>query len=118
MLLKMGVDISRLERPIRQALNHIEKVFQEYEKEPVPCNLCYLKNKMAQTGHIDISESLTKEKLVKFLYEKIKEIDFEMAKNDVEPFLKNSGQREELSLWSDTFFSDYLIQAILVQTSN
>ena len=35
MLLKMGVDISRLERPIRRALNKIEKVFQKYGKEPV-----------------------------------------------------------------------------------
>ncbi|MBU0995949.1 MAG: hypothetical protein KJ737_25935 [Proteobacteria bacterium] len=35
MLLKMGVDISRLERPIRRALNHIEKVFQKYGKEAV-----------------------------------------------------------------------------------
>jgi predicted nucleotidyltransferase component of viral defense system len=87
-----------------------------FVKNNIPCDLRYLKNKMAQTGHIDMSESLNKEKLAKLLYEKIKEIDFDSAKNDVEPFLKNSGQREELRLWSQTFFSDYLIQEILVQT--
>ena len=62
-----------------------------------------------------MSESLTKEKFIKLLIEKIEEIDFDQAKKDVEPFLKNSGQREELSLWSKTFFSDYLVHEILVQ---
>ncbi|QTA81222.1 Putative toxin-antitoxin system, toxin component, type IV [Desulfonema limicola] len=85
-------------------------------KNKIPCDLNYLKNKMAQTGHIDTSELLTKEKLASFLYEKIKEINFDLAKNDVEPFFKSSGQREELGLWSKAFFSDYLVQEILVHT--
>lgn len=84
-------------------------------KNSIPCELNYLKNKMVQTGHVDMSESLTKERLAQLLTEKIKEIDFDQAKKDVEPFLKNSRQREELSLWSKTFFSDYLVQEILVQ---
>ncbi len=57
---------------------------------------------------------MTKERLVEFISRKIKEIDFDLAKSDVEPFLKNSGQRGELSLWSDAFFSDYLAQEICV----
>ena len=89
-----------------------------FVKNNIPCDLYYLKNKMVQTGHIDLSETLTKEKLVEFLSEKVKEIDFDLAKNDVEPFLKNSGQRDELSLWSDAFFSDYLVQEIGVLTTN
>ena len=89
-----------------------------FVKNNIPCDLYYLKNKMAQTGHIDVSEALTKEKLIEFLSGKVKEIDFDLAKSDVEPFLKNIGQREELSLWSDTFFSDYLVQEIRVLTSN
>jgi hypothetical protein len=89
-----------------------------FVKNNIPCDLYYLKNKMAQTGHIDVSEALTKEKLIEFLSGKIKEIDFDLAKSDVEPFLKNLGKREELSLWSDTFFSDYLVQEIRVLTSN
>jgi predicted nucleotidyltransferase component of viral defense system len=89
-----------------------------FVKNNIPCDLYYLKNKMAQTGHIDVSEALTKEKLIEILSGKIKEIDFDLAKSDVEPFLKNLGQREELSLWSDTFFSDYLVQEIRVLTSN
>lgn len=89
-----------------------------FVKNNIPCDLYYLKNKMAQTGHIDVSEALTREKLIDFLSGKIKEIDFDLAKSDVEPFLKNLGQREELSLWSDAFFSDYLVQEICVLTSN
>ena len=39
-------------------------------------------------------------------------------KKEVEPFLKNSRQKDELNLWSDAFFNDYLIQEIGVQTSH
>ena len=89
-----------------------------FVKNNIPCDLRYLKNKMLQTGHIDFSEVLTKEKLVELISEKIKEIDFSLAKSDVEPFLKNSGQKDELSLWSDAFFNDYLIHKIGVQTDH
>ena len=89
-----------------------------FVKNNIPCDLYYLKNKMAQTGHIDVSEALTKEKLIEFLSGKIKEIDFDLAKSDVEPFLKNSEQRNELRLWSGTFFADYLIQEIGILTGN
>lgn len=89
-----------------------------FVKNNIPCDLHYLKNKMMQTGHIDFSETpLTKEKLVELLSEKSKGIDFSLAKNDVEPFLKNRGQKDELSLWSDDFFSGYLIQKIDIITS-
>ena len=88
-----------------------------FVKNNIPCDLHYLKNKMLQTGHIDFPETLTKEKLVELMSEKSKGIDFSLAKSDVEPFLKNAEQKEELSLWSDTFFNGYLIQKIDVLTS-
>jgi hypothetical protein len=88
-----------------------------FVKNNIPCDLLYLKNKMIQTGHIDLSEVLTKEKLVELISKKVKAIDFYLAKIDVEPFLKNSDQNDELSLWSEAFFNDYLIQEIDVQTS-
>ena len=87
-----------------------------FVKNNIPCDLHYLKNKMLQTGHIDFSETLTKEKLVELMSEKSKGIDFSLAKSDVEPFLKNAGQKDELSLWSNTFFNGYLIQKIDVLT--
>ncbi len=86
-----------------------------FVKNNIPCDLHYLKNKMLQTGHIDFSEDLTKEKLVEMISKKSKEIDFSMAKNDIEPFLKNSRQKDELNLWSDDFFNGYLIHEIGVQ---
>lgn len=89
-----------------------------FVKNHIPCDLHYLKNKMVQTGHIDFSETLTKEKMVELMSEKSKEIDFSLAKSDVEPFLKNARQKDELSLWSDAFFNGYLIQKIDVLTSN
>ncbi|MBU0462517.1 MAG: nucleotidyl transferase AbiEii/AbiGii toxin family protein [Proteobacteria bacterium] len=86
-----------------------------FVKNNIPCDLHYLKNKMLQTGHIDFSEALTKEKLVEMISKKSKEINFSMAKKDVEPFLKNSRQKDELSLWSNDFFNGYLIHEIGVQ---
>ncbi len=35
MLLKLGVDISRLSRPMRKGLNTIQRVFAEWNEEPV-----------------------------------------------------------------------------------
>lgn len=87
-----------------------------FVKKNIPCDLYYLKNKMIQTGHINSSAVFTKDKLVELISKKIKKIDFGLAKSDVEPFLKNAGQRDELRLWSGTFFSDYLIQKIGILT--
>ncbi|MCK5784145.1 MAG: nucleotidyl transferase AbiEii/AbiGii toxin family protein [Desulfobacterales bacterium] len=89
-----------------------------FVKNNIPCDLHYLKNKMQQTGHIDFSETLTKEKLIELMSKKSKGIDFSLAKRDVEPFLKNAGQKDELSLWSDAFFNGYLIQKINILTNH
>jgi len=88
-----------------------------FVKNRVPCDLHYLNSKMVQTGHIDPSEMLTREKLFQLISRKIKEIDFSLAESDVEPFLRNPGQGDELSLWSEAFFSDYLLQEIGVLTN-
>jgi hypothetical protein len=69
---------------------------------------------MMQTGHVDFSAVLTKARLVELISKKIKEIDFSLAKKEVEPFLRASGRKDELSLWSDAFFRDYLIREINV----
>ncbi len=85
-----------------------------FVKNNIPCDLHYLKNKMVQTGHVDFSAVLTKERLVELISGKIKEIDFSLAKKEVEPFLRVSGRKDELNLWSDAFFRDYLIREINV----
>lgn len=85
-----------------------------FVKNNIPCDLHYLRNKMVQTGHMDGSEALTRETLVELLSRKVKEIDFSLAKNDVAPFLKTARQKDELSLWSEAFFNEYLIREISV----
>jgi predicted nucleotidyltransferase component of viral defense system len=85
-----------------------------FVKNNIPCDLHYLKNKMVQTGHVDFSAVLTKERLVELISEKVREIDFSLAKKEVEPFLRASGRKDELNLWSDAFFRDYLIREINV----
>jgi len=85
-----------------------------FVKNHIPCDLHYLRNKMVQTGHMDGSKALTREMLVELLSRKVKEIDFSLAKNDVAPFLKTARQKDELSLWSEAFFNEYLIQEISV----
>ena len=85
-----------------------------FVKNHIPCDLHYLRNKMVQTGHMDGSKALTRETLVELLSRKVKEIDFSLAKNDVAPFLKTARQKDELSLWSEAFFNEYLIQEISV----
>lgn len=89
-----------------------------FVKNSIPCELHCLKNKMVQTGHLNLSEALDKKKVIDLLSEKIKAINFSLAKRDIEPFLKNSRQKDEPNLSSDAFFNDYLIQKIDVQTSH
>lgn len=88
--------------------------FVWFVRNKIPCDLLYLGNKMRQTGHIGYSEALTRKKLMEMMSLKVMETDFSLAKKDVEPFLKTSGQRDELELWSHTFFRDYLVEKIEV----
>ena len=88
--------------------------FVWFVKNTIPCDVAYLGNKMRQTGHIGSSEVLTRKKLIDMMSKKVGEIDFSLAKKDVEPFLKTSGQKDELQLWSEAFFGDYLLQEIEV----
>ena len=83
-----------------------------FVKACVPCDLHYLQNKMIQTGHLEADQTLSEEMLHQLLRDKVDEIDFDLAKKDVEPFLKSAVQKEELTLWSNAFFTDYLIKKI------
>ncbi len=84
--------------------------FVWFVKAGVPCNLQYLQNKMIQTGHLAVNQILSAEMLYKLLREKADKIDFDAAKKDIAPFLKNANQKAELALWSKDFFADCLIK--------
>lgn len=85
-----------------------------YVKAGVPCDLHYLGNKMIQTGHLEADQTLSEDMFHELLCKKADKIDFDIARKDVEPFLKDARQKEELSLWSREFFTDYLIKEVEV----
>ncbi len=73
--------------------------FLWYMKKAVAPNLPYLESKLKQSGNL--SERLTREVLIKKLEEKFDKVNWEAAKNDVTPFIKDEF---ELSIWNNTFF--------------
>lgn len=82
--------------------------FVWYVARNTPIRLEYLHEKLKQSGKWsskngwNSSELLTIEKLQKLLARKFSEIDFELAKKDVAPFIKD---QDALRLWSTEFFS-------------
>lgn len=64
-------------------------------------NLELLKNKLIESNYINVDEDLDIEKLKELLNKKFQKINYNDAKNDVFPFIKDV---ESLSLWSSEFF--------------
>ena len=72
-----------------------------YLSKNIEVDLTHLSNRMKQTNHLLPKETLTKKILIQMLMNKFVEIDFQQAKKDVLPFIKNP---ETLNLWSEEFF--------------
>lgn len=74
-----------------------------YHGKEVPCDLGHLQQRMEQTGHWDRANEpdLDPEALKDRLIERFSSIDFEQAKDDVRPFIRDP---DELALWSRDFF--------------
>jgi len=68
----------------------------------IPCQLPHLQKRMEQTGHWDESRVLDLPALRKLLLERFEAVDFEQAKSDVRPFIRDA---DELTLWSREFFA-------------
>jgi len=66
-------------------------------------NLKHLENRMRQTGHLLQNDILSKKKFLELLDQRIENVDFEKAKNDVAPFLKDQGA---VLVWSKDFFRE------------
>ena len=64
-------------------------------------NLKHLENRMRQTGHLLQNDILSKKKFLELLDQRIENVDFEKAKNDVAPFLKD---QSAVLVWSKSFF--------------
>ncbi|MDP3284270.1 MAG: nucleotidyl transferase AbiEii/AbiGii toxin family protein, partial [Desulfobacterales bacterium] len=74
-----------------------------YLSRQVPVNALHLEQRMKQTGHLDLKAKITADVLSAMLEKKFKLIDYEQAKRDVLPFIKEPA---ELNLWSAEFFTD------------
>lgn len=68
----------------------------------VPVNLIHLAERMRQTGHLAVGEALTEGDLKILLHKRFAAVDFDQARKDVLPFIKNP---DAVHLWSAEFFS-------------
>ena len=82
-----------------------------YLAEKIPCNLEHLRQRMIQTRHWAGEMPLSRTELISALEERFEIVDFEQAKADVRPFIKNL---DELELWSKEFFL-HISREILVE---
>lgn len=80
-----------------------------YVQQGVQVDLSHLRERMLQTGHLIVSDDFNHNALVNRLTEKANATDFEQAKRDVAPFLKNPKDRDQLQLWSADFFCEGVI---------
>lgn len=72
-----------------------------YVSRDISVHLKHLENRMKQTGNLKKGIYLTEKKLKEMLLEKVKTIDFDKAKKDVENLLKDTSS---LKLWSKEYF--------------
>lgn len=66
-------------------------------------NLPHLREKLIDSGFIDKKTKLDNDDIKRILIDRFNEIDFEAAKNDVVPFIKDTNV---LDIWSKEFFVD------------
>ena len=63
----------------------------------------FLKEKLINSGVIDTHDEFTLDELKSMLYEKFKQVNFQLAKDDVMEFINNT---RKIELWSSEFFCD------------
>ena len=75
--------------------------FVWYLGRQVPCNFRHLQARMIQTGHWQQGRELDVTQLRRLLRQRFHEVDFDQAKRDVRPFIRDEA---ELELWDSAFF--------------
>ncbi len=76
-----------------------------YIAREIPVHLSHLEKRLRQSNGWTVDEPLSRDELLNLLRLKFRHIDFEAAKNDVLPFLKDS---DSVKLWSVEFFESLL----------
>ncbi|MEG1509790.1 MAG: nucleotidyl transferase AbiEii/AbiGii toxin family protein [Clostridia bacterium] len=74
-----------------------------YISQGAKVNMAHLSARLVQSGFISEDYDLTRDNLIKLLNERFENIDFQKAKEDVIPFIKD---KSKLELWSKEFFAD------------
>lgn len=74
-----------------------------YLSRNVAVNMPHLKARLVDSGFIDKDFNLTCEALISMLNERFAAIDYEQAKQDVIPFIKD---KTKLNIWSTEFFME------------
>lgn len=72
-----------------------------YLARRTPINLKHLRERLLQTAYITEDVECTLDEVKKMLVERFESIDYEQAKQDVEPFIRDTNS---LMLWSPDFF--------------
>ena len=72
-----------------------------YLGRQVPCNVVHLQARMTQTGHWSPRRKLDLVQLRQLLRQRFLQVDFDQAKRDVRPFIRDEA---ELELWDNSFF--------------
>lgn len=72
-----------------------------YLKKNIPVRLAYLSEKSIQSGHIKLGDLNSLSDLQNLLHKRFESIDFEKAKADIRPFIKDT---QEIEIWSADFF--------------
>ncbi|MFI3215073.1 MAG: nucleotidyl transferase AbiEii/AbiGii toxin family protein [Eubacteriales bacterium] len=72
-----------------------------YLSNNIPFNLKHLEARLKQTDFIPQEKEITLDDVKKFLCDRFMTIDFEQAKQDILPFIKNVNA---LDIWSEEFF--------------
>ena len=75
--------------------------FVWYVARKTPLNLYHLEQRMIQTGNWESSRQMVADDLQLLLKKKIEEVNFDHARNEVLPFIRDP---EGVALWSKDFF--------------
>lgn len=76
-----------------------------YVSRDTPVNLIHLQERLVQSNAWKKTQTLTKQNLRELLLVKINETDFENAKKDVLPFIRD---KEAVNLWSKKFYVELI----------
>lgn len=72
-----------------------------YLSKQIPVNLKHLRERLLQSGHIQENDEFSEEAIKAMLCERFETIDYAQAKEDVEPFIRDTSV---LNIWSADFF--------------